>query len=53
MYARVEAASKKPLIFYYVIIVLVIMMLNATLFPMMWETPVQEVDYTHLHVHDL
>ena len=43
---ELKQPSKKPLIFYYVIIVLVIMLLNATLFPMMWETPVQEVDYT-------
>ena len=43
---ELKKPSKKPLIFYYVIIVLVIMLLNATLFPMMWETPVQEVDYT-------
>ncbi|OUP56127.1 ATP-dependent zinc metalloprotease FtsH [Pseudoflavonifractor sp. An184] len=43
---ELKQPSKKPLIFYYVVIVLVIMLLNATLFPMMWETPVQEVDYT-------
>ena len=43
---ELKKPSKKPLIFYYVVIVLVIMLLNATLFPMMWETPVQEVDYT-------
>ena len=38
---ELKQPSKKPLIFYYVVIVLVIMLLNATLFPMMWETPVQ------------
>ena len=43
---ELKQPSKKPLIFYYVVIILVIMLLNATLFPMMWETPVQEVDYT-------
>ncbi len=43
---ELKKPSKKPLIFYYVVIILVIMLLNATLFPMMWETPVQEVDYT-------
>ncbi len=43
---ELKQPSKKPLIFYYVVIVLVIMLLNATLFPMMWETPVQAVDYT-------
>ncbi len=43
---ELKQPSKKPLIFYYVVIVLVIMLLNATLFPVMWETPVQEVDYT-------
>ena len=43
---ELKQPSKKPLIFYYVVIVLVIMLLNVTLFPMMWETPVQEVDYT-------
>ncbi len=43
---ELKQPSKKPLIFYYVVIVLVIMLLNATLFPLMWETPVQEVDYT-------
>ena len=43
---ELKQPSKKPLIFYYVVIVLVIMLLNATLFPMMWDTPVQEVDYT-------
>ena len=43
---ELKQPSKKPLIFYYVVIVLVIMLLNATLFPTMWETPVQEVDYT-------
>ena len=43
---ELKQPSKKPLIFYYAVIVLVIMLLNATLFPMMWETPVQEVDYT-------
>ena len=36
---ELKQPSKKPLIFYYVVIVLVIMLLNATLFPMMWETP--------------
>ena len=43
---ELKKPSKKPLIFYYVVIVLVIMVLNMTLFPVMWETPVQEVDYT-------
>ena len=43
---ELKKPSKKPLIFYYVLIILVIMLLNATLFPAMWETPVEEVDYT-------
>ena len=43
---ELKQPSKKPLIFYYVIIVLVILVLNMTLFPVMWETPVEEVDYT-------
>ena len=43
---ELKKPSKKPLIFYYVIIILIIMVLNMTLFPTMWETPVQEVDYT-------
>ena len=43
---ELKKPSKKPLIFYYILIILVIMLLNATLFPAMWETPVEEVDYT-------